>query len=404
MKKQTLLPLMMILTSTSALADDAQLSGNWGGLRDTLSEHGIETEITYTADVMGNLSGGIKRGTRGLDNLDVVADIDGEKLLGSKGTTAHFYLLRNNGSSPDADLVASGQGVNNIEVGTNATRLYEAWVQQTFMGDKVSLLAGLYDLNSEFYVTDSSGLFINSTFGIGTEMAQSGQTGPSIFPVTSLAARLKIAMGDECYLQVAVLDGVPGDPDEPRGTHINLHDNDGALLVAEGGLASDARGKLAVGVWHYTEESDDVLDVDPITGDPLRDNNQGIYVIGEHSIYTEEGSEDQGATAFVRFGFADEDVNQFDFAWATGFTYTGLFPTRDEGQFGIGINGAHNSDKFREAAGVSDGAETVIEVTYSDMLTPWLAVQPDMQYVINPGTDPSVDDAVVWGVRMTVSF
>src|SRR3546814_3364842 len=39
----------------------------------------------------------------------------------------------------------------------------------------------------------AAGLFIGSPHGIGTDFAQSGQNGPSIFPSTSLAARVQWA-------------------------------------------------------------------------------------------------------------------------------------------------------------------------------------------------------------------
>ena len=43
--------------------------------------------------------------------------------------------------------------------------------------------------NAEFYVLDTTRrYFLNSSFGIGPEVAQ---TGPSIFPITALAGRVK---------------------------------------------------------------------------------------------------------------------------------------------------------------------------------------------------------------------
>jgi porin len=37
-------------------------------------------------------------------------------------------------------------------------------------------------------------------------------------------------------------------------------------------------------------------------------------------------------------------------------------------------------------------------------LTESVTLQPDIQYIINPGTDPSLDDAVVIGARMGLTF
>src|SRR3546814_8879648 len=66
-----------------------------------------------------------------------------------------------------------------------ALRLYEAWIDQK-IGDAASVRIGLYDLNSEFGALDTAGFFVSSPHGIGTDFAQSGRNGPSIFPATSL--------------------------------------------------------------------------------------------------------------------------------------------------------------------------------------------------------------------------
>jgi carbohydrate-selective porin OprB len=38
------------------------------------------------------------------------------------------------------------------------------------------------------------------------------------------------------------------------------------------------------------------------------------------------------------------------------------------------------------------------------MVTPAIFVQPDLQYIINPGGDASVDNALVGGVRIGIAF
>ena len=80
-----------------------------------------------------------------------------------------------------------------------------------------SLLLGLYDLNSEFDVIETAGLFLNSSFGIGAEYGSSGRNGPSIFPATSFGARLSGQPVQSLFIRGAVLDGVPGDPPPPEG-------------------------------------------------------------------------------------------------------------------------------------------------------------------------------------------
>jgi porin len=67
-----------------------------------------------------------------------------------------------------------------------------------------------------------------------------------------------------------------------------------------------------------------------------------------------------------------------------------------------------NSDTFRrvqaELGSTFEAHETAIELTYRMQATPWLALQPDVQYIVNPGTDPSLDNAWVVGLRFELSW
>lgn len=46
----------------------------------------------------------------------------------------------------------------------------------------------------------------------------------------------------------------------------------------------------------------------------------------------------------------------------------------------------------------------VIELSYQCQVTPWLIVQPDVQYIINPGGTQDLDNALVVGGRASVTF
>lgn len=392
--------LILSIGATPAKADDAKpdfatnnLSGDWGGLRTSLYDKGYNFQISYALDTWRNLSGGVNEGNRVLDNLDMIMDVDGEKALGLTGSTFHVYLLNNMGGKPNA-LVGSNGGIDNIETATHAFKLYEAWYQQNFMGDKISVLAGLHDLNSEFYVTDTSGLFLNPTYGIGTEMAATGDNGPSIFPNTSLAFRVAVKPTDMTYVQAAIYDGVPQQANNQRGTHINFDDKDGALWVAEGGVRDDEIGHFGVGVWKYTAKR-----ADQLTGD--MEHSQGFYFLADKSVYKDG---DKDISTFGRVGFTAGDVEQFKSNWSFGAVGTGFIPSRPEGQLGLAVTAAVNSDKFRTANAPVDKTETQVELTYADKLTPWLSIQPDLQYTVNPGTDPTLDNAWTIGVRLGVEF
>jgi porin len=48
--------------------------------------------------------------------------------------------------------------------------------------------------------------------------------------------------------------------------------------------------------------------------------------------------------------------------------------------------------------------ELVLEWTYALAVTPWLTVQPDIQYIIHPGGRSSVPNALVVGVQLSFQF
>src|SRR3546814_1487611 len=86
--------------------------------------HGpILLQLTYTGEVMGNASGGARRGTRYLDNLDILFEADMERLVGWAGARIHVYGLYNNGQSI-SDLDGDAPAVSNIEGGTPARGPY----------------------------------------------------------------------------------------------------------------------------------------------------------------------------------------------------------------------------------------------------------------------------------------
>ncbi|KTE38388.1 MULTISPECIES: carbohydrate porin [unclassified Sphingopyxis] len=348
-------------------------------------------QVTYTGEGMGNASGGVQRGTRYLDNLDIVFEADMERLVGWTGAQVHVYGLYNNGKSI-SDLAGDTQAASNIETGTRALRLYEAWIDQK-IGERLSVKAGLYDLNSEFDALDAAGLFVSSPHGIGTDFAQSGRNGPSIFPSTSLAARVQWAPAEGWALRAAVLDGVPGDPAHPGRTAIELGKGDGALLVGEL-EAPVGGGKLLLGRWQYTARFDrnDGLAADR--------GNAGTYIRGEFPVI-DRG--ERKVDAFFRLGKAAGRFNMFEGFASGGVKFSGWVRGRDEDELGIAVAAAFTSDSYRAATGAGR-SEVAIEATYRAPITSWLSLQPSVHYIRNPSADPAIRDALVVGLRAEASF
>jgi porin len=356
--------------------------------------------VTYKADIAGVVTGGAEQGLRFLDNLDVVADVDLDAALGWRGASAHASLLNNLGGRPN-DLAGTLQGVNNIEVADARFKLYEAWLEQGFAGGAITLKAGLYDLNSEFYANDSAGLLIAPPFGIGSELSATGPNGPSIFPSTAPAVRL-LARVSDFYVQGALVNASAGTIGDRQG--IDFSAREGFLMIAEAGR--QGRGKVAAGIWTYSKHQPVIAPPDVTLAHQTAESIGG-YIIVEQPLFS-NGEDEIAAHIFLRGGISDGKTTPFKGGWQLGLLVERPFAGRPASAFSLGIGSGVLSNTYRKANPAGnpplEEGETVFEVTYSDQILPGVTVQPDFQYVANPAADPTMKDAIVLGLRLTIDL
>jgi len=393
---------IIALGSTALLADGVRFISSLDESRQRLEQQGIAIEAVLTTDIMHNFDGGVEQDSVLLGNLDLTLEMDTGKAGLWKNGTFFIYGLGNfNSGKLLTEIVGDFQATSNIEA-DEAFKLYEAWYEHRF-GDYASLLFGLHDYNSEFDVLEYGGLFLQSSFGISPDISQNG---PSIFPLTALSLRLKVWPTKSIYIMTALYDGVPGDPANPTRTSIRFDKGDGLFGALEIGDTTGNPGdleyhKYAVGVWMLTAEVED------FAGN-TQDENSGIYFIGEKTLF-EEHAGHGSLGVFVQLGFTHADRNQVGSYWGTGLNYTGLLTSRPGDIVGLAVANARNGSNYmryaRDVEGQAvDHSETAIELTYQARVRPWLIIQPDLQYVINPSMDRRLDNALVAGIRTEVIF
>jgi len=399
---------------------------DWQGLKSQLTQAGVTPALAYQADAAANTLGGIQRGASYSGNLHLQLLLDGERLAGLPGLSGLVDVLWINGGQP-SEFTGDAQGVSNIAA-PPALRAYEAWLQYNFPGNRFSILDGRYDLNTEFYRLNSASLFLNSSFGIGPEFGQSGFAGPSVYPDTSLGVRLAYKPYPNTVLRVAVLDGAPLDPQS--GSPGAFNGRSGLLVVAEAAfltrpVANDAPpeprsrigrqsglppydDKIALGAWYYTANFDD-LGATGIAGSPLQRRGEGgAYLLLDRLLFDAADDTQRHLTGFVQLGLASQTVDRFAGYIGAGLTAFGLISGRPNDELGIAAAMAANSSHYiagQQRAGLMvNPAEIAIELSYLAQVAPWLAVQPDLQYVIHPNTDPNLRNAMVAQLRIEMSF
>ena len=365
-------------------------SGQTVGHRDA---HPIIWMFSYTGELVENVAGGARRGATLPGVAGVQVSLPLGALVGWHGARVFVSALGTHGGAPSG-FVGDGQGVSNLEAPATV-RLEEAWLQQNLFANRVSWLAGRYDLNAEFYRLQSGALFINSSFGIGPEFSHSGLAGggPSIFPNTSTGTRIEFKPSPNVVWRAAALDGPmfisevallerPDTAGVPRQRRFGIGR----------GLMRSYVAKLALGAWYYSTRFSDLSDTTRHRG------SGGAYLIGDLTL--------RSVTAFAQLGLGDGRVNQIGGYVGGGLTVTAPFASRPHDMVGLAVAAAGNGSHFaraQTAAGIPAAGETTVELTYLALIGSWLSVQPDAQYVIHPSGTRLLRNATVLGLRVAVS-
>jgi len=162
-----------------------------------------------------------------------------------------------------------------------------------------------------------------------------------------------------------------------------------------------------VGGWYYSATLGDLAATGP-DGQPLRHRGSGgIYLLADQSVYQAARHPERRLTVFGELGIGDSRVNRFASYIGGGLTASGLLPRRTQDELGLAVAAARNGSRFIEAQcdqGMRErSSEVTWELTYLAQLNSHLAVQPDLQLVRRPNTDPRLKSALAFILRIELS-
>jgi porin len=91
-------------------------------------------------------------------------------------------------------------------------------------------------------------------------------------------------------------------------------------------------------------------------------------------------------------------------AFSAGLVFSGLLAGRDQDKFGLAFAQERNGAKYLVASGSTVPNEKSFELTYRYQVVPGLVLQPEVQYLLNHGSDPAQNKSWWLGTRFEVSF
>jgi porin len=273
--------------------------------------------------------------------------------------------------------------------------------------------------------------------------------GPA-YPLSVPGVRVRGRPSDSITLLAGAFGGSPvrqefGDPqaENPSGTTFPFYN--GVLAIAEIQYAYPALGTMVepdeaeplgrtykLGAWYDGQKfADQEFDTNGLSLANPRSNGEprehrgdfALYAVADQMLWRDVTDADRTVNFFARAMESPmTDRNLIEFSANAGFTMHDPLPQRDDDTVGIGMGygkvSGRASDLDRDVAAASGSFypmrtdETFVEATYQYQLTPWCQVQPDFQYVFNPGAglaNPTVPgrrirDEVVVGVRVNILF
>jgi porin len=433
----------------SNMQRSAYMLGDMGGLRTLLAKFGMSLTISETSEVLGNVSGGVHQGFEYNGLTQGVLQLDTQRAFGLHGGTFNISGLQIHGRNLSADNLFSLQTSSGIEA-DRSTRLWELWYQQKFLDeDRLDIKIGQQSLDQEFMVSQNALLFVNTMLGWPLLPSYDMPGGGPAYPLSAPGIRLRARPTDSITVLGGVFAGSPvtkdyGDPQQQNPSGTTFPTNNNLLAIAEIQYAYPALGTMVdpdqaeplgrtfrLGAWYDGQRfADQRFDTNGLSlansqsnGDPRQHRGDfAIYAVADQMLYRDAEDADKTINFFARaMGTPLADRNLIVFSANAGFTMHDPIPHRDDDTVGIGMgygkvsNRAGDLDRDTAAMGSFTPTrtdETFIEATYQYQLTPWCQLQPDFQYIFNPGgglENPRfpghrIQDEAVLGLRVNIQF
>jgi porin len=387
--------------------------GDWGGLRTGLEDAGVVPGLILVTDLASNVSGGRSEGTTAPTSVELSLFFDLDKIAGLRGGSIFSSFSERWGDSLSSNYIGNVISTQQI-YGFQTYRLIDASYQQKLLDGLIEIRLGRFATTDDFMVSAyNAGLisnaFCGNPFGILLDA-------PGITAYTGTwAALAKVNATARIYAMAAVYNGDPAiRADAQHGVDLSL--NGPAFAIIEtgyqvNGLPGDSQllGNYKLGAWY--------------DGGQLTDFESGARVHGSWGFY---GIFDQVLVPFgspgTNRGFGvfgsvtvapESHIQQMPLFLTAGFSARGILDARPRDTLSVGFAAGYFSDELRHAQqlaqlpGLPGGQnyEKVIEATYRvDLGKGALFIQPDIQYIVQPGGARNLKDAVVLGAQLGVNF
>lgn len=418
------------------------LTGEWGGARTWLWDNGVELVLAYIADAFVN-TGGVndaffasngtepRSGTATFSIAIASIDLHTGAMGLWDGGFLHLTTAATSGASVAYEYIGA---LNPAYYYSNAFadyfKVFELFYEQKFDQNRIAVRVGqIYPyvlvgacpvsctlMNGSFHYPTFIGSNFNGTTGNGL--------GPAFIAAT-VGVQARYTPDSQWMFIAHVMDGY-ADPsggyfvDNHHGINPSLKSAEGAEVILQASYKAnqtkDALGlpgtftagtQIHTGTFGHKYED---INGQPIalTGDSAArvSGNYELYFIAEQTLWKTAGNS-KSISAFAKLTLAPESVNLTSFQTAWGVSYAGIIPGRNLDALTLGYSYSKFSDDFRRTMLLYNAEathESVVELSYTAQVSPWLLFRPSLQWIHNPFGNSIGEDPVLVGLSTRVSF
>jgi len=418
---------------------------NWFGLRDTLASHGLDISVSYTANLAGNPVGGKSAGFTYCDNFTFDLEFQSKPLFGYEGGTLSVIGIERNGNNLTARNVGNQFTVQQVYGGTGFI-FYGLAYNQRFCNDRFSFKFGRMAAGDDFASSPLYWLYMNNGIdGNPQSLPVNGKF--TTYPWAVWGSRLRALVTKETELMLGVYQVTPQvSQSYMHGFNWDMNPGDGVMVIGQYGWAhefskpaspapttsvkpTDGKSVTAAngkdGKTFATSASDAIPHglpghywiggyystwAYPQFGSSQRQNGAyGLYWHFDQMLYRMNPFKNTGLTAWSAFMLCpQQNTAKVPFQYNGGLVYTGMIPFRPQDVSIFGVAYGNFSSNYAQANQVTTGGyatyELAYEFGYRINLTKFAYVQPDAQWIINPGGTGTIPNALVLGAQIGVTF
>jgi porin len=410
---------------TSEDFGEKYLFGDWLGARTELAAEGIKPLVLFITDPFVNAAGGRRQGFSEYDLLGLDVLFDTDKLFGWRGGEFRVGFANNSGTSLSTHYVGNNFPVQLADVASANPRLTYLSYTQSLLDDKLSVRFGRLTINSVYGEEFAGSPYFKAFTSVAFDLVPLGiflnAPGAFGYPLTTWGARVKFEPLESFYAMAGCYNGDPTVKEDDRhGVDFTLRGP--PFVIGEVGYrrnygkdAPGLPGNLKLGAYFNGGNAEAFGSGLASQPNETVQARYGCYVLGDQALARwGDPAEKRHLGLFAAFVCApDQRVNPVPYFSDAGLVAYGFLPSRprDFAAFGVAY-GSYSADlrHAEELQAVTDSTvsvqswEMTLEWTYGCTVRPGLLVQSDVQYLVNPGGNKAVPNALAIGVNLVFNF